>query len=204
MVTHTSPKRAEAIQQHKLSHISVAAIKPKRATMALPVGVGLLPSPKPDILWVLSTTFETKKVCLGPIQLVALKALAIQWDIQREIEMVVEDQQDLFYRVQSLLQASWVLFRLVHLLYPSLAVCCTPTSSKMLLAKIIVIGQKTTLEAAHEQIQNSGMKLPSLPPPQARKPLALAMPLKQAAYIGCKSDILEYPGQPEPDQALAW
>ena len=68
---------------------------------------------------------------------------------------------------QYLLQALSIPFGLAHLLRHLLTMHHTPASSDTLLAKVLVAGQKKSLEAACEQIQDFGMELP--PPPLLHK-----------------------------------
>ena len=89
----------------------------------------------------------------------------MEWDEQRTKAMVEKDYHSLLDRTQHLFQASSIPFKLACLLPHLLAVhhACAP--SKTILAKVLVVGQKKSLEAACQQIQDFGMELPPLPPP---------------------------------------
>ena len=112
-----------------------------------------------------STTFKAEGVHLGPQQLKELKALAMEWDKQRTKAIADEDWLGLLDHTQCLFQALSILFGLAHLLHHLLAMCHTPAPSETFLAKVLAVGQKKSLEAACQQIQDFGMELPPLPPP---------------------------------------
>ena len=80
--------------------------------------------------------------------------------------MADEDWRGILDHTQCLFQALSILFGLVNLLRYLLAVHCTPATSKTLLVKVLVVGQKKLLEATCQQIQDFGMELPPLPTPR--------------------------------------
>ena len=49
------------------------------------------PPPEPRLPQLMSTTFETEGVCLGPQKLQELKALTVEWDEQRTKVTAEED-----------------------------------------------------------------------------------------------------------------
>ena len=78
--------------------------------------------------------------------------------------MADEDWCSLLDHAQSLFQAIFILFKLARLLYHRLDVCHTFTPSETLLSKIIVAGQKKSMEATCQQIWDFSMEYPPLPP----------------------------------------
>ena len=58
-----------------------------------------------------------------------------------------------------------ILLGLARLLCNLLAVCHTPGPPETLLAKVLAVGQKKSLEAAFQQIQDFGIEPPPPPPP---------------------------------------
>ena len=94
---------------------------------------------------------------MGPQQLKELKAFATEHDEQRTKLTADEDWRSLLDYVQCLFWVSFILFRLVHLLYYLLALRHTFAPSKTLLAKVSEVGQKKSLEVAYQQIQVFGI-----------------------------------------------
>ena len=127
---------------------------------ALIVGSCIPPEPKtPQIA---STTFEAEGVWLPPQQLKELKAIATERDEQRKRAMGDEEWRGLLDHTQHLFWALSIPFRLAHLLHHILAKCCIPAPSKTILAKVLVAGQKRSMEVAIQQLLDLGMQLPLL------------------------------------------
>ena len=61
--------------------------------------------------------------------------------------------------------ASSILVRLARLLCHILAECRIPAPSETILAKVLVAGQKKSMEAATQQLLDLGMQPPLLLPP---------------------------------------
>ena len=128
---------------------------------ALIVGSHIPPKPKsPQIA---STTFEAKGVRLPPQQLKELKAIATERDEQRKRVTGDEEWCSLLDRAQYLFQASSIPVGLAHLLRHILAKQRVPAPSETILAKVLVAGQKKSMEAATQQLLDLGMQ-PPLPP----------------------------------------
>ena len=89
----------------------------------------------------------------------------MEQDEQRTKAMAEEDWFSLLDCAQYLFWALSILFRLAHLLRHLLAMHHTPALSKTLLAKVLMAGQKKSLEAAYQQIWDFGMELTPPPPP---------------------------------------
>ena len=146
--------------------IAVAHIELQEPAMMMMVGSCVQPPPlEPIPLQITTTNFNAEGVHLGPQQPKELKALAMEWDKQRTKATAEEDWCSVLDHTQHLFQALSILFELAHLLHHLLAVCHIPTPFETLLAKVLVAGQKKSLEAACQQIQNFGMELPPPPPP---------------------------------------
>ena len=73
-----------------------------------------------------------------------------------------EEWHGLLDHAQHLFWASSVPVRLAHLLHHILAECCVPAPSKTILGKVLVVGQKKSMEAATQQLLDLGMQLPLL------------------------------------------
>ena len=96
----------------------------------------------------MSTTLKAEGVYLPPQQLKELKAITAERDEQRKQSMGDKGWCGLLDCTQHLY---WVLFipvRLAHLLRHILAKSYTPVPSETILAKVLVAGQKKSLEAA--------------------------------------------------------
>ena len=92
--------------------------------------------------------------------------------------MAEDDWHNLLDHAQHLFWASSIPLGLTRLLHHLLAVCHAPAPSKTLLAKVLVVFHKKSLEAACQQIWDFGMELPP-PLHHARKGLGVyAAPLK--------------------------
>ena len=112
------------------------------------VGSCILPPPletKP--LQITSTTCKAEGGRLGPQQLQELKAVTEELDKQRTRVMAEEDWCGLLDQAQCLFWASSIHFRLAHLLHHLLTMSHAPTPSETLLVKVLVVGQKKSLEA---------------------------------------------------------
>ena len=117
------------------------------------------------MLQIASTTFEAEGVKLPPQQLKELKAIATGRDEQRKWAMGDEEWHGLLDCTQCLFWASSILVRLARLLHHILAKCCIPAPSKTILAKVLVVGQKKSMEAATQQLLDLGMQSPLPLPP---------------------------------------
>ena len=102
---------------------------------------------------------------MGPQQLKDLKSLATELDEQRTKATAEEDWSGLLDCTQCCFWALSILFGLARLLHHLLAVHHAPTPSETLLAKVLGAGQKKSLEATCQQIQDFRMELPPLPLP---------------------------------------
>ena len=71
-----------------------------------------------------------------------------------------EEWCGLLYHAQHLFWASSVLVGLAHLLHHILAKHCIPAPSETILAKVLVAGQKKSMEAAAQQLLDLGMQPP--------------------------------------------
>ena len=125
--------------------------------------VGSRIPPKPKSPQIASTTFEAKGVRLPPQQLKELKAIAEERDEQRKRVMGDEEWHGLLDCAQHLFRATSVPVGLARLLYHILAECRAPAPSETILAKVLVAGQKKSMEAAIQQLLDLGMQ-PPLPP----------------------------------------
>ena len=104
--------------------------------------------PKPKTPQIVSTTFEAEGVWLPPQQLKELKAIAAERDEQRKWATGDEEWHGLLDHAQHLFRALSIPVRLAHLLRHILAECCIPAPSETILAKVLVAGQKKSMEAA--------------------------------------------------------
>ena len=121
-------------------------MEPQQAAEALIVGSRVLPEPKtPQIA---STTFEAERVRLPPQQLKELKAITTERDEQRKRVMGDEEWRGLLDRAQHLFWALSIPVGLARLLRHILAECCIPAPSETILAKVLAVGQKKSMEAA--------------------------------------------------------
>ena len=138
-------------------------MEPQQPAKALIVGSRIPPEPKtPQIA---STTFEAEGVRLPPQQLKELKAITAERDEQRKRAMGDEEWRGLLDHAQHLFRASSILVGLAHLLHHILAEHCVPAPSETILAKVLVAGQKKSMEVATQQLLDLGMQppLPLLP-----------------------------------------
>ena len=127
--------------------------------------VGLHVPTEPKTLQVMSTTFEAEGVQLPPQQLKELKAIAAERDEQRKRATGDKEWCGLLDCAQHLFWASSILVGLAHLLRHILVKCQIPAPSEAILAKVLVAGQKKSMEAATQQLLDLGMQppLPLLP-----------------------------------------
>ena len=136
-------------------------MEPQQPTEALIVGSRVPPEPKsPQIA---STTFKAEGVRLPPQQLKELKAIAAERDEQRKWAMGDEEWRGLLDCTQHLFRASSIPVGLARLLCHILAEHHAPAPSEIILAKVLAVGQKKSIEAAIQQLVDLGMQ-PPLPP----------------------------------------
>ena len=139
-------------------------MEPQQPAKTLIVSSHVLPEPKsPQIA---STTFEDEGVRLPPQQLKELKAIAAERDEQRKRAMGDEEWRSLLDRAQHLFRATSIPVGLARLLRHILAECRAPAPSETILAKVLVTGQKKSMEAAIQQLVDLGMQPPLPPPPR--------------------------------------
>ena len=100
------------------------------------------------MLQITSTTLKAEGVHLPPQQLKDLKAIATERDEQRNQVMGDKELCGLLDHVQHLFWALFILVGLAHLLCHILAVCHVPAPSETILAKVLMMGQKKSMEAA--------------------------------------------------------
>ena len=124
----------------------VAWMEPQQPAKAMIVGSHIPPEPK--MLQIVSTTFKAEGVKLPPQQLKELKVIATERDEQRKWAMGDEEWRGLLDHAQHLFWASSILVRLTHLLRHILAEPRIPAPSETILAKVLVVGQKKSMEAA--------------------------------------------------------
>ena len=133
----------------------------QQPTKAMIVGSHVPPELKsPQIA---STTFKAEGVRLPPQQLKELKAIATERDEQRKRAMGDEEWRSLLDHAQHLFRATSIPVRLARLLRHILAKRRAPAPSETILAKVLVAGQKKSMEAAIQQLLDLGMQ-PPLPP----------------------------------------
>ena len=134
--------------------------KPAKATI-----VGSRIPPKPKMLQIASTTFKAEGLQLPPQQLKELKAIATERDEQRKRVMGDEELRSLLNHDQHHFWASSIPVGLAHLLRHILAKRHVPAPSETILAKVLAVGQKKSMEAATQQLLDLGMQppLPLLP-----------------------------------------
>ena len=138
-------------------------MEPQQPAEALIVGSRIPPEPKtPQIA---STTFEAEGVRLPPQQLKELKAIAEERDEQRKRATGDEEWRGLLDHAQHFFWALSVLVGLAHLLCHILAEHHAPAPSETILAKVLAVGQKKSMEAAIQQLLDLGMQPPLLPLP---------------------------------------
>ena len=140
----------------------VAQMEPQQPAKVLIAGSRI--PPKTKMPQIASTTFEAKGVQLPPQQLKELKAIATERDEQRKRVTRDEEWRSLLDHAQHLFWASSVPVGLAHLLRQILAEPCISAPSKTILAKVLVAGQKKSIEAATQQLLDLGMQ-PHLPLP---------------------------------------
>ena len=138
-------------------------MEPQQPAEAMIVGSCVPPEPK--TLQIASTTFEAEGVQLPPQQLKELKAITTERDEQRKRVMGDEEWHGLLDHAQHLFWASSIPVGLAHLLHHILAERHIPAPSETILAKVLVAGQKKSMEAATQQLLNLGMQPPLLLPP---------------------------------------
>ena len=120
-------------------------MEPQHPTKALIVGSHVLPKPKmPQIA---STTFKAEGVWLPPQQLKELKAIAAERDEQRKQAMGDEEWHGLLDHTQHLFWALFIPVRLACLLRHILAKRRVPAPSETILAKVLAVCQKKSMEA---------------------------------------------------------
>ena len=85
---------------------------------------------------------------MPPQQLKELKAIAAERDEQRKQATGDEEWRGLLDCTKCLFRALSILVGLAHLLCHILAKCCVPAPSETILAKVLVVGQKKSMEAA--------------------------------------------------------
>ena len=131
---------------------------------AMIVGSHIPPEPKtPQIA---STTFKAEGVQLPPQQLKELKAITAERDEQRKLATGDKEWHGLLDCTQHFFWASSILVGLAHLLHQILAKCHIPAPSETILAKVLVAGQKKSMEAATQQLLDLGMQPPLPLPPR--------------------------------------
>ena len=139
-------------------------MEPQQPAEALIVGSCIPPKPKtPQIV---SNTFEAEGVWLPPQQLKELKAITTERDEQRKWAMGDEEWRGLLDRTQHLFWASSIPVGLARLLHHILAKRSIPAPSETILAKVLVVGQKKSMEATIQQLLDLGMQPPLPPPPR--------------------------------------
>ena len=122
--------------------------------------------PEPKTPQIASITFEAKGVQLPPQQLKELKAIATERDDQRKWVMGDEEWRGLLDHAQHLFWALSVPVGLAYLLRHILAECSVPASSETILAKVLVAGQKKSMEATTQQLLDLRMQPPLPLPPR--------------------------------------
>ena len=111
--------------------------------------VGSCIPPKPKMLQIASTTFEPEGIQLPPQQLKELKAITSERDEQRKQAMGDEEWHGLLDSAQHLFRALSIPVGLARLLRHILAEHYVPAPSKTILAKVLVVGQKKSMEASN-------------------------------------------------------
>ena len=137
-------------------------MEPQQLAKPMIVGSHVPPELKP--LQIMSTTLEAEGVRLTPQQLKGLKAITAERDEQRKRAMGDEEWHGLLNHAQHLFQTSSILVRLARLLHHILAICHIPAPSGTILAKVLAMGQKKSMEAKTQQLLDLGMEPPLLPP----------------------------------------
>ena len=127
--------------------------------------VGSCVPPEPKLPQITFTTLKAERVRLPPQQLKDLKAIATERDEQRKRATGDEEWRGLLDRTQYFFWAASIPVRLAHLLYHILAICHALAPSQTILAKVLAMGQKKSMEAATQQLLDLGMQLPLPPPP---------------------------------------
>ena len=94
-----------------------------------------------------------------------LKALTTEWDKQRTKATADENWCSLLDHTWHLFRALSILFVLAYLPLHLLVMHHAPAPSKTLLVKVLVVGQKKSLEAACYQIWDFSMELHPPPSP---------------------------------------
>ena len=113
----------------------------------------------------MSTTFEAEGVQLPPQQLKELKAITTERDEQRKQATGDEEWCGLLDCAQHFFWASSILVGLAHLLHHILGERRIPAPAETIIAKVLVAGQKKSMEAATQQLLDLGMQLPLPLPP---------------------------------------
>ena len=139
-------------------------MEPQQPAEALIVGSRI--PPKPKLPQIASTAFEAEGVRLPPQQLKELKATAAERDEQRKRATGDEEWCGLLDRTQHLFWATSVPIGLARLLHHILAECRAPAPSETILAKVLAMGQKKSMEAVIQQLMDLGMQPPLPPPPR--------------------------------------
>ena len=127
--------------------------------------VGLRVPPEPKTLQIMSTTLKAEGIHLLPQHLKELKAIATKKDEQRKWVMGDEEWRGLLDCAQHLFWASTIPVRLARLLHHILAEHHAPAPSETILAKVLAMGQKKSMEAITQQLLDLGMQLPLPLPP---------------------------------------
>ena len=139
-------------------------MEPQQPAKALIVGSRVPPEPKTPQTE--STTFEAEGVRLPPQQLKELKAIATERDKQRKRATGDEEWRGLLDCTKRLFWASSVLVGLARLLRHILAQHHIPAPSETILVKVLMAGQKKSMEVAIQQLLDLGMQPPLPPPPR--------------------------------------
>ena len=113
-----------------------------------------------------STTFEAEGVRLPPQKLKELKAITAERDEQRKRATGDEEWRGLLDHAQRFFRASSILVGLAHLLRHILAEHRVPAPSETILVKVLVAGQKKSMEVATQQFLDLGMQPPLPLPPR--------------------------------------
>ena len=138
-------------------------MEPQQPAEVMIVGSHIPPEPKtPQIT---STTLEAEGVHLPPWKLKELKAIAAERDKQRKQVTGDGECHSLLDCAQHLFLASSILVGVACLLRHILAKNRIPAPSETIPAKLLVAGQKKSMEAATQQLLDLGMQppLPLLP-----------------------------------------
>ena len=142
--------------EEKVGCVAVTQMEPQQPSEAMIVGSHIPPKPKPQ--QITSTTLKAEGVHLPPQQLKELKAITTERDEQRKWAMGDEEWCCLLDHAQHLFWASSIPVGLAHLLHHILAERHAPAPSETILVKVLVAGQKKSMEAATQQLLDLGMQ----------------------------------------------